>query len=131
MKHYKIEFRQESAVIIDADDEMQAENTFELQHNVEPDVFKRIIETTPVAINDKGQVFELKEIVKIVDPELEKAAKKDTTPMGRAIAAAQTYKYWTIAAINEDTVLCIQTDSNNKITSKQEVPQSVLRKVWE
>ena len=129
--HYKIEFRQESAVIIDAKDEMQAENTFELQHNAEPGVFKRIIETTPVAINDKGQMFELKEIVKVNDPELEKAAKEDKTPLGRALAATRTYQYWTIAAINEDTVLCIQTDSNNKITSEQEVPQSVLRKVWE
>lgn len=125
--HYKIEFRQEDHVIIEAEDEMQAQNTFELAHNVEPGVFKRIIDVNLVAVNAKGEVFELKEIVEVPDPELEAAAKElDSVQRG----LAKTTKLWMIAAIYDDTVLCVQTDSNNRITSEQEVPQSILMKIW-
>lgn len=125
--HYKIEFKQEDHLIIEADDEMQAQNQFELVHNVEPGVFKHIIDVNPVAVNARGEVFELREIVKVSDKELEAAAKElDSVQRG----LAKTTKLWMIAAIYDDTVLCVQTNSNDKITSEQEVSQSILMKIW-
>lgn len=124
--HYRVEFKQEDHVIIEEDDEVQARKTFELVHNVELGVFKRITDVSPVAVNAKGEVFELKEIVEIPDPELEAAAEKlDSVQRG----LAKTTKLWIIAAIYDDTVLCVQTDSN-KITLEQEFPQSILMKIW-
>ena len=123
--HYKIEFKQEDHLIIEADDEMQAQNQFELVHNVEPGVFKHIIDVNPVAVNARGEVFELREIVKVPDSE---AATKELDNVQKVLT--KTTKLCMIAAIYDNTVLCIQTDSNDKITSEQEVPQSILMKIW-
>ena len=125
--HYKIKFKQKDYLIIEADDEMQAQNQFELVHNVEPGVFKHIIDVNPVAVNARGEVFELREIVKVPDHKLEAATKNlDSIQKG----LTKTTKLCMIAAIYDDTVLCVQTDSNDKITSEQEVQQSILMKIW-
>ena len=123
--HYKIEFKQEDHLIIEADDEMQAQNQFELVHNVEPGVFKHIIDVNPVAVNARGEVFELREIVEVPDSE---AATKELDNIQKVLT--KTTKLCMIAAIYDDTVLCVQTNSNDKITSEQEVQQSILMKIW-
>ena len=104
---YKIDYREEDFILIDAEDPIEAENQFSLQHN--PKNNRRVLDVNPVAINGNGEIFELRELVRVPDDE-------------------SGTDFWRIAAIYEDTVLCIQMDDKRKITSEQEVPCSILMK---
>lgn len=107
--HYKVEYREVGSQIVEAENPTEAQIIFELSHNHEGS--RSIIDTIPVAVNGKGEVFNIRERVVVPDDELGDSE-------------------WILAAVlDDDMVLCVQRNEFGKLTSEQEVPQSILRKL--